>query len=308
MARQPTTDRTASGEIAKLWEAIRQLRNRSSLSGTAMTTSSTGTGTAARRLARLLGPAGVAGNDVQITGPGAAEQRVTTVRGILEIPGGSVLLVDGGDVVMTANDGAELLRLGVQVMGDRGIQIKRNDGTVALHIKKLFTPDDNSQVFQLLDRDGRVIGGDAGLSTQGFDAPHMHLAFIPSNYDSSTNAQSTSSGTFVATHEHRGFKQNPFFRPQFMVKCSDATTAGEIQIYDAKGAAYLSGFFAGVRKATIPAGTTAYTLFELDGSCVIPGRMSEWISLQIHVRRTAGTGSITVAPVRTVSGNVNDDG
>ena len=307
MARQPTTDRTASSEIAKLWEAIRQLRNRSSLSGTAITTSSTGTGTAARQLARLLGPAGVAGNDVQITGPGAAEQRVTTVRGILEIPGGSVLLVDGGDVVMKNTDGIEVLRLGVQQFGDRGFTLARESGAKALQVRKIFAASDPQQVFQILDREGRVIGGDAGLSPRGFDAPHMHLAFIPTDYDSSANAQSTSSTSFVATHEHRGFFQNPFFRPQFMVKCSAADTAGEIQIWDVLSGVYLQGFLGGgIRKATIPTGTTAYTLFELNDSIQLNGSMSDWMHLQIHVRRTAGTGSITVAPVRTVSGNVNN--
>jgi hypothetical protein len=250
------------------------------------------------QLRRLHNASAFSGSGLSVTGS-------ITQKGSITIAPDGLLLVDGGDVVMRNEAGVEVFRIGIMPYGDRGLIIRREDGTVALQLRKLFSPADTQQVFQILDRDGNVIAGDAGLSVSGFDAPHIPLAFIPTDYDSSVNAQTTSSGTFVATHEYRGFKQNPFFRPQFMVKCSDGTTAGEIQIYDVVGAAYLPGFFTGVRKATIPTGTTTYTLFELDGAVVLPGAMSSALHIEIHVRRTAGAGSLTVAPVRTVAGQVN---
>jgi hypothetical protein len=254
-------------------------------------------------------------NASPFTGSGMAVTGSITQKGSVTIADGGVLLVDGGDVVMRNAAGVEVFRIGLQPQGDRGLTISREDGSIAIQVRKLFAPTDPEQVFQILDRDGNVIAGDAGLSGAGFDAPHIPLTFIPTNYDSSTNAQTTSSGTFVATHEHRGFKQNPFFRPQFMVKCSDGTTAGEIRVYDVTGAGYLIGFFGDIRTCVIPTGTTTYTLFELNYDATagagpyrevgIPGAMSAAIHLEFHVRRTAGAGSITVAPVRTVAGQVN---
>lgn len=276
MSRQPEPWRSLAREVAAIKDQLRRLRNSSAFAGSGTT----------------------------VPEPGS-----------VVIPEGGVLLVDGGDVVMRNAADVEVLRIGVQTYGDRGLTVRRENGTVALMVRKLFSPNDSQQVFQILDRDGNVIAGDAGLSTSGFDAPHIPLTFIPTNYDSSTNAQTTSSGTFVATHEHRGFKQNPFFRPQFMVKCSDGTTAGEIQLYDVVGAGYLIGFFAAVRTVKVPVGTTTYTLFEFNYDAVagagaftdvvVPGAMSAAIHLQVHVRRTAGAGSVTVAPVRTVAGQVN---
>jgi hypothetical protein len=280
VARQPEPWRSLWAEIRKIKEELRRLHNASAFarSGLAVTGSITQTGS-------------------------------------VTIPTDGLLLVDGGDVIMVNDAGAEILRLGIQELGDVGLRVRRENGSTALQMRRLFTATDELQVFQVLDRDGNVIAGDAGLSTSGFDAPHIPLTFIPTNYDSSTNAQSTSSGTFVATHEHRGFKQNPFFRPQFMVKCSDGTTAGEIQLYDVNGAGYLIGFFAGIRTVRVPTGTTTYTLFEFnyDGDAgagaytdvAIPGSMGAAIHLQVHARITAGAGSITVAPVRTVAGQVN---
>lgn len=282
MSARPDPWRTLSKEVRQLKEQVRRLRNRSAFAGSGQAVTDTGE---------------------------------VTAGGSVIIPAGGFLKVDGGDIIVLNSDGYEVLRFGQMDFGDQGVKLMRENGSVAIHVRKLFAETDPQQVFQILDRDGRVIAGDAGLAFGGFDAPHIPLSFIPTNYDSSTNAQSTSSGTFVATHEHRGFRQNPYFRPQFMVKCSDGTTAGEIRLYDVIGAGYLIGFFAGIRSVMVPTGTTSYTLFELNYDAglgagaytevALPGAMSDAMHLEVHVRRTAGAGSITVAPVRTVAGQVN---
>ena len=225
--------------------------------------------------------------------------------GSVTIPNNGLLLVDGGDVVMLNESLVEVFRVGVMEFMDRGIVVRREDGTPAWEMRKAFGPDDPQQAFVIRDRLGAVIAGDALLSPAGFDAPHMAMPFTPVDYTSAALAQSTSSTSFVATHEHRGFRQNPALKPQFQVKCSDATTAAEIQVYDVLGATYLGGFLStpAVQTITVPAGTTAFTLFELaSGALALPGAMSDPLHLQIHVRRTAGTGSVTVAPVRTIGG------
>lgn len=243
----------------------------------------------------------LAGSGLEVVDTGQIAQ-----TGSIVIPDNGLLEVDGGDVVMIdkAPSAAELFRVGVQENGDRGLTVRRSDGTVALEIRKVFTPDDAAQAMMLRDRDGRVIAGDATLSPAGFDAPHLQLTFTPTDYTSGALAQSTSSATFAPLHECRTFRQNPFLAPQLMVRCSDATTAAEVQFYDVIHAGYLGGFFGTppVHTVTVPAGTTAFTLFELPSSIQLPGQMSDPMHLEIHARVTAGTGSVMVAPVRTVAG------
>lgn len=220
---------------------------------------------------------------------------------VIITPGG-LLLVDGGDVIMLNEALVEVFRIGVMQYGDRGIAFRREDGSIFLEVRKIFGAGDLTQTFLTRDRQGRVTGGDALLSVGGFDAPHIPMPFTPVDYTSGALAQTTSATTFTALHEHRGYRQNPALKPQLMVRCSDATTSAEVQIYDVVNATYLGGFLGSpvVQTITVPTGTTAFTLFEFASAARMPGQMSDPMHLQIHVRRTAGVGSVTVAPVRTV--------
>lgn len=269
MAKLPESWRTLSNEIRKLREEVRQLRNRSPF----------------------------ANSGLEVT-----DEDQLTQSGSITIPDNGLLLVDGGDVVMLDQEpsATTLFRLGVQEFLDRGITISRNDGSPALEVRKALSGA--SQSLSLYDKAGARIGGDAILANSGFDAPHIPMQFIPVDYTSAATAQTTSSTTFVATHEHRGFRQNPAFLPQFMVKCSDGTTSAQIQIWDVVNSVYLNGFLGSPSPVTttVPTGTTTFTLFTAPAKMQVPGGMSEAIYLQIHVKRTAGAGSVTVAPVRTI--------
>lgn len=260
--------RTLSGEIRKNREQTQRQSNSSALFGTGWTVI----------------------DDGQILQDGA-----------VTIPANGLLLVDGGDVVMLNEALVEVFRLGLMPNGDRGLTVRRDDGSVVYRMAKPFTPAD-PQSFIQYDRSGRAIGGDSPLSSSGFDAPHIPLSFTPVDYTSGALAQSTTSATFVATHEHRGLRQNPALRPQLMARCSDGSTAGEIQFYNPLLANYLGGFLnvPAVHTISVPAGTTTFTLFELPSAMALPGDMSDPLHLEIHVRRTAGSGSVSVAPVRTV--------
>jgi hypothetical protein len=227
-------------------------------------------------------------------------------EGSITIPSGGVLEVDGGDVIMldTAPSGTILFRLGVQDFADRGITIRRNDNTVALVVKDVFGT--GSQSMLMYDRVGKITGGDSILGTSGIDAPQIPIPFIPVDYTSNATAQTTSSATFVALHEHRGPRQNPAMKPQFMVKCSNGTTAAEIQIYDVVNSAYLGGYLGSpaVQKITVPVATTAFTPFQFGSSVILPGLMGDAMNLQIHARVTAGAGSVSVAPVQTFGSGI----
>jgi len=253
-----------------------------------------------RRVALLEQKASLAG-----TGLALIDLEQIMQSGSITIPDNGLLLVDGGDVVLLNEDLVEVLRFGVMEHGDRGLVLRRADGTIALEMRKPFGPSDEQQVFFIRDRTGALIGGDALLSPTGFDAPHLELRFIPVDYANSDNAQTTASATFAPTHEHRGFRQNPALRPLFMVQCSDATTAAEIQVWDVIGGAYLGGFLSLplVHTIAVPAGTTTWTEVSLPVGEVmaLPGSMSNDMHLQIHARVTAGTGTVTVAPVRTIA-------
>src|SRR5690348_8704016 len=108
-----------------------------------------------------------------------AERRLessTIGSGGLALTGGSIK-VDGGDVVMLNEAGVALFRIGVSDFGDRALTIRREDGSLALRMGKALGPSDPAQAFQILDRQGRLIAGDASLSPTGFDAPHIPISF-----------------------------------------------------------------------------------------------------------------------------------
>ena len=148
MSALPDPIRTLTGKIRKIEEQLRRLSNASAFTNTGWT----------------------------IIDPGQVVQ-----DGSMTIPDNGLLLVDGGDVVMLdeAPSSTELFRLGMQMFGDRGLTISRQDGSVFFQIRKPFAPTDPAQVALFRDRSNRIIGGDSVLSTTGFDSPHMSMPFIP---------------------------------------------------------------------------------------------------------------------------------
>lgn len=270
MAKLPEPIRDMAGRFRKIEERLRRLENSSPFKG---------------------------------SGLEVIDDGQTATGGSVVIPDDGVLIVDGGDIMAVdkAPSAQTLFQLGTQLHGDRGLTVFRDDGRVALEVRRPFSASDPSQNILIRDRQGGIIGGDSLLSPAGFDAPHIEMRFIPVDYTSSASAQSTSSTSFVATHEYRGFKQNPFLKPQFMVRCSDASTAAEVRIFRV-GGSYLGGFLGSptIHTVTVPAGTTTFTLFEFASGAQIPGAMSDALHLQVHARVTAGTGSVSVAPVRTI--------
>lgn len=266
MPAQPDPHKSLRTALEQIKDRLRALENRSAL---------TGTGLSQVDFGQLL-------QDGSVT-----------------IPNNGLLLVDGGDVVMLNEDLVEVFRVGIMPQGDRGVMFRRDDGTEALSVRALLAG--GAQVLGMYDRNGGRIAGGSLLSPAGFDAPHMDMRFIPTDYTSGATAQTTSSTTFVATHEHRGFRQNPALKMQLMVMCSDGSTSAEVQVWNVINAVYLGGFLGSpaVHTITVPTGTTTFTLFEFSTPLAIPGSMSDNLHFQIHVRRTAGAGSVSVAPVRT---------
>lgn len=272
MAALPEPWRSLRAEIEKLWRAIKTLQNSSSFEGTGLEVID-------------------------------ENQVLQGTNSLVYVGPDGTFLVDGGDVIMLNDDLVEIFRIGNMPQGDVGLRIKRSDDSAAIEMRDYFGVDIQSLLF--LTRTGRIFGGDSVLAA-GIAAPYIPLNFIAVDPDSTTLAQSTSSGTFVATHECRTLFQNPAFLPQFKVKCSDGTTAGEIQIYDVLTSTYLGGYFGSPATHTlaIPAGTTTYTVLELASKAVFAGDMGDDMHLEIHVRRTAGAGTVSVLPVKTIGTDV----
>jgi hypothetical protein len=206
-----------------------------------------------------------------------------------------------GEFSTLDTDGSVLLKSGTQEFGDRGFSVFRDDGTPAVVVKRIFGAGDSRQSMLFRDPNGATIGGDSILSFAGFDAPHIPIPFTPSDVTSSAYARTTSSATFVPLFEHYGYRQNPALHLKVKAWCSDATTTADIQVWDVIGGVYLDTFFGSPPPSVInvPLATTVPTVFESE-SMMLPGNMSDDMQLEIHVKRTAGAGSVSLAVLRSI--------
>jgi hypothetical protein len=206
-----------------------------------------------------------------------------------------------GEFSTLDTDGSVLLKSGTQEFGDRGFAAYRDDGTPAIVVKRVFSAGDPRQSLRLLDPSGVTIGGDSNLANSGFDAPHIPIPFTPSDVTLSTYARSTSSTTFVPLFEHYGYRQNPGLKLKVKAWCSDGTTTADIQVWDVLNGVYLDTFFGSPPPSVInvPLATTTPTVFESE-SMVLLGAMSDETQIEIHVKRTAGAGSVSVAVLRSI--------
>lgn len=211
------------------------------------------------------------------------------------------LLVDGGDVVMldVEPSATELFKLGTQPFGDRGLTIRRNDGSAALDIRDIFGT--GFQTVRIYDKAGGVVFSDASTSQTGFEVPHIPIPFVPSNFASTTYAQTTSSGSFVALFESDAFFNNPYMKLKIKAQCSNGTTAAEVGVWDTvAGAFLLEPFTAASTQIIVPTGTTAVTEFEAPKIMTLPGPMSNEMKLEVRAKITAGAGSVSVAVTRAI--------
>ena len=232
------------------------------------------------------------------SGTSVTAEGVTTVDGTQNLTGD---LNVSGEFSTLDTDGSVLLKSGTQEYGDRGLTIRRDDGGEALVVKRTFSAGDPFQSLRLFDRSARAIGGDSIISPTGFDAPHVPIPFTPSDVTTSAYARTTSSATFVPLFEHDGFRQNPGLRLKVKAWCSNGTTTADIQVWDVLGGAYLDTFLGSPPPSVInvPLATTTPTVFESE-SMVLPGWMSDPMQIEIHAKVTAGTGSVSVAVLRSI--------
>lgn len=223
-------------------------------------------------------------------------------EGDLTISGGD-LIVDGGDFQLLDTDGSMVFRLGPQLHGDRGVSMLRVDGTEAVAVRKRFSGS-TDQSIGIYDRNSKQLLVEEELG-DGFAAPFFPLDVQP--YLAASAAVqagphgfevATTATSFTSTHHLEFFRQNQYLRIRVAVKASDTTTAAEVQVVNADTGNALRTFLApqtwvGSRVA----GSTGYTILEAGGTVplVAPGALGSIARLRVQVRRTAGTGTLTVA-------------
>lgn len=216
--------------------------------------------------------------------------------------GSGGFVVDGGDVIMLDDDGSVMFRLGAQTHGDRGLTIAREDGTVALELRKTFS-NSSSQTLYLYDDQGAAMLTEEPLGN-GISRPMLPVPLQP--VTAASTALNTGpwgpevvvdSATFTTTHQAWFARHNHFALFRVQIAASDITTAAEVRVVNAVDQNPLNPFFLVDWLGVRPAGTTGYVEVVTSGldGLALPGTSHTEISVQVQVRRSAGAGTLTVA-------------
>lgn len=219
--------------------------------------------------------------------------------GGLRLTNGGSLVVDGGEVLMLDADGSVMFRLGDQVHGDRGFLMARDDGTLALAVRKAIAGP-GAQGIEIRDRQGYLIYAEEALGN-GPARPLLHLPFQPVAPSPTTLQHGphgievpTTSATFTTTHQAWFARHNQYARLMLRVAASDATTSAEIQVVDAGTGIPLGDFLSGSWLGARATGTTGYVQVD-PPRLFLPGAPDERVSIAVQVRRSAGSGTLRVA-------------
>lgn len=222
-------------------------------------------------------------------------------QGDLTVLGG-MFVVDGGDFLLLDTDGSTVFRLGPQQFGDRGVTISRQNGQQAVTVRKRFAGSTDQSVA-VYGRGGEQLVVEEELGT-GFAAPAFPLQVQPLLAASGAVQAgphglevSTTSATFAGTHFTSFLRQNQYLRMTVAVKASDASTAAEVRVVDTATGFVLRPFLADPWVGVRAAGSTGYTILQAGVTVplVAPGAVGELVRLEVQARRTAGTGTVTVA-------------
>jgi len=162
-----------------------------------------------------------------------------------------------------------------QAAGGTGLEVHRPDGSLSF----IANASHSGGYVGAFDRGGNAVLTDAIDSGQGLARPYIPLAAF---VDTSAPTQTTMSSTFVQVATASGYKQHPKVHAWVLVHSSAADTTGEVQLVDGNGTQIGT-------TATIAASTL--TAVEI-GPADIGGVHEEFITVNIQIRRTAGTGTI----------------
>ena len=149
-----------------------------------------------------------------------------------------------------------------------------------------------------------VSGAGAGLGTPWLAMPMQPVGVAGTALTCGPYGieRATTSAAFETLFRHESIRQNVLWRPRLVVRCSDGTTAGEVQAVDLDTGLPLTVFAGAAWLAAIPTGVTTDTALGPGVSLVAPVAWGESMRLGIQARRTAGAGSITLSVIQSIGG------
>lgn len=139
------------------------------------------------------------------------------------------------------------------------------------------------QFWAMYDNLGNIIISDDGFTDQGLARPYIPLPVA--RHSNLTFDTTTASTTMTGLYTLRFYKQQPRVRVMMVVKSSDGSTPGEIQLYNVTRDEIIQG------PDVVTAGTTTFMDF---GPSAVTGNHMEDLTLEIQARRTAGAGTIGI--------------
>jgi hypothetical protein len=227
------------------------------------------------------------------------ETRAYTGPEVAAIVGAGAVILSERQMLVIDDDGTEIFRIGDMEHGDRGLVIRREDGSIAISLSQAF-PGAAQQEIRIFDRFGNELLTEEAIGS-GPAYPIFPLIFEPVLATAGTvNAGPygfevpTTSGTFVTVFRTTLARNNQFGTVKLRVAASDTSTSGELRLINVANNSHLGQFLAGPYTGTRSTGSTAYVEVSLP-SLVIPGNPWDPIELAVQVRRTAGAGTLRVA-------------
>ena len=151
-----------------------------------------------------------------------------------------------------------------------------------VNVFTLENQDADTQFWTLRDAQENILFGDDAGAEQGIARPYIPITFAP-HFSNTGVYYTTTSGTFTGVVYCKFKKHQPRIFIQCYVRCSDGTTAGEIQVFDNNAAVPLAD------PVVIAAGT--FAVVDL-GPYYISGNFLDTMDVEIQLRRTAGVGTV----------------
>jgi hypothetical protein len=201
---------------------------------------------------------------------------------------GATSIDKGALTILDPADGSILFQAGELTTASYpdalGMIARRRNGSPAL---ATFTIPDGGGFSAVYDKQVNIIVSDDGASGQGLARPWLPISFVFPGSVVPSGSETTTSATFATVLEAKYQKQHPRFYAYILLRCSDGSTSGEIQL--AKNDGTLVGDIIQGPTA-IPLGYFGFGT--LLGS--VPGGFGEEMNIDIMLRRTAGAGTVGV--------------
>ncbi len=187
-----------------------------------------------------------------------------------------------GSLEVRTPEGDVIARIGEIEIGEStayGMSVYRRNGTLQA---RFFDTPGGGGYWSLHDEQGSIVVSNDTVSGSGLATPYLTGTFMPYS-EVSTPPIPTTSATFVTTHRAHLPRQHP--RVRILLLCdSDADTTGEVIL--------MQGGVQVGPTVTVELGSNVYTWLDAP----VSGPLFQMMYLDLQVRRTAGTGSVRVAP------------